>query len=104
MSNRELIEAARKAKGSRILPTVLLGHRYDAEELLLAMADALQAQEWNHDMEAAPSKRLLLAWNKSFHTGRKRGGKWIAEGDNKLIRVAGQPHAWKPITLPEETQ
>jgi len=115
MSNSKLIEAARKAKGSRILPTVNLGQRYDAEELLLAMADALQACEWSHDMEAAPRDGTKFEGRNKTHGAHTC---WIPEsmahykkatalygsraGSNSVNSFT--PTAWRIITLPEETQ
>jgi len=109
MSNSKLIEAARKAKGSRILPTVLLGQRYDAEELLLAMADALQACEWNTDMEAAPRDGTNIeGWNKS-HGAHQCWARSSIEAPKRPVFYYGKhglfiPTTWRPITTPDETQ
>ena len=99
MSNSELLAGMTSAVNNADVMTGI-----ELSKLFMRAIYALQKCEWNTDMESAPSKRLLLAWNKSFYTGRKRGSKWVADGDSKLMRIAGQPHAWREITLPEETQ
>lgn len=52
-NNKELIEMARRAEGSEVLPRVRLGMK-KADELLLAMVDALEATTAEQCVEVKP--------------------------------------------------
>ena len=97
---RALIEALRKAKGSEILPTVLLG-MHNAEVACLKAADALEETLWR-DIDSAPKdgSKVMVSdgdvatigeWDCEF------GNWWSDYLSSDLTDIT----KWKPLDTPE---